>query len=476
MSLSNAPYILLWFKRDLRWTDHPALEHAISLGLPIYPFFLWEPGWENDPTTDIRHLRFVWESIEDLRASQSPKPGHFFLHRESAVSFFESIFQSRPPKYLISHMEVGNDRTFQRDIQVQTICKKYGVQWIECKQQYVVRGLQSGRKDWPTNWKEWMSRPIQKNPRTNTLWLLDSLYPEFNPNLFHNPKFQKGGEREGKNILSDFLNDRVRRYSPCISKPEESLIHCSRLSPYLAWGNLSPKWVYQNTKKKQEDSNRYIRVQMDRFLSRLFWRDHMMQKFESEPRMEKENFNRAFDQLKKEPNPQFLKLWEEGETGFPLVDACMKSLAETGYLNFRMRAMLVSFLTMVFWQDWRTGARHLARMFLDFEPGIHYFQFQMQAGTVGMHQLRMYNPYKQSLENDPDAIFIKKWLPEFQDTPIPEIHNWGKEQSLFAIAKRPYPVVNLELSLQKAKEIHFEFQKSFRVQSENKRIKKIHVN
>ncbi|MCZ8342455.1 MAG: hypothetical protein O9301_05445 [Leptospira sp.] len=81
---------------------------------------LWEPEWENDPTTDDRHLRFVWESIEDLRVSQSPKPGKFFLHKESSDKFFESIFQANPPKFLISHMEVGNDRTYQRDKRLQT--------------------------------------------------------------------------------------------------------------------------------------------------------------------------------------------------------------------------------------------------------------------------------------------------------------------------------------------------------------------
>jgi deoxyribodipyrimidine photo-lyase len=474
--MQNQPYILLWFKRDLRLTEHPALESAISLGLPIYPFFLWEPEWEKDPTTEERHLRFVWESIQSIKDTIVSNHGKFYLHRETAVSFFEKIFQTNPPKFLISHIEVGNNRTFQRDILVQTICKQYGVIWKEYKQQHIIRGLQSGRKDWSSNWKEWMLSPLSRLNPSSIIWKKESLSNEFIPKFTYNSNFQKGGEREGKIILDHFLENRVKRYSPCISKPEESRIHCSRLSPYLAWGNLSAKWVYQLTKKKQENSSPYIRKQMDRFLSRLFWRDHMMQKFESESRIETENFNRAFDQFVKEPNEKLIRLWEEGETGFPLVDACMKCLISTGYLNFRMRAMLVSFLTMIFWQDWRTGAKHLGRIFLDFEPGIHYFQFQMQAGTVGMHQLRIYNPYKQSIENDPNAIFIRKWLPEFKKTPIPEIHNWGKELSLFAIAKRPYPVVNLEQAIQKAKDTHFQFQKSLSVQKENRRIKNIHVN
>ena len=93
----------------------------------------------------------------------------------------------------------------------------------------------------------------------------------------------------------------------------------------------------------------------------------------------------------------------------------MRCLNETGYLNFRMRAMVVSFFTHNLWQPWQAASQHLSRMFLDFEPGIHFPQLQMQAGETGTNMLRIYNPIKNSWDHDPDATFIKKWVPELRD-------------------------------------------------------------
>ena len=100
----------------------------------------------------------------------------------------------------------------------------------------------------------------------------------------------------------------------------------------------------------------------------------------------------------------------------------MRALKETGWINFRMRAMLVSFLTYNLDQDWRDGVYHMAKLFLDYEPGIHYTQFQMQAGVTGINSIRIYNPIKQSKDHDPDGIFIKKWVDELANIPSEFVH------------------------------------------------------
>ena len=175
--------------------------------------------------------------------------------------------------------------------------------------------------------------------------------------------------------------------------------------------------------------------------------------------------------------------WKNGQTGYPLVDASMRCVKETGYLNFRMRAMVVSFLTHHLWLDWRIGAQHLAACFLDFEPGIHYPQFQMQSGVTGINTVRIYNPVKQSLENDSEAVFIKEWVPEISHLPLVFIHEPWKmtemEQMIYHCqlgVDYPQRIVNIEESGRKARDILFSMQKEASVKISSNRILKKHTN
>jgi deoxyribodipyrimidine photo-lyase len=229
------------------------------------------------------------------------------------------------------------------------------------------------------------------------------------------------GERAAWATLGSFLDSRGRTYRNALSSPLAAAEGCSRLSEHLAFGTISMRCVHQATEATiQSTADRSLAHALRGFTGRLRWHCHFMQKLEDEPEIEFRNFARSHDGLRpgdgasEQPfDLARFELWCEGQTGYPMVDACMRQLRATGWLNFRMRAMLVSFAAYHLWLHWREPGLFLARQFLDFEPGIHWSQMQMQSGTTGINSLRIYSPAKQARDHDPGAIYIRQWLPEF---------------------------------------------------------------
>jgi deoxyribodipyrimidine photo-lyase len=149
----------------------------------------------------------------------------------------------------------------------------------------------------------------------------------------------------------------------------------------------------------------------------------------------------AFEGMREDDFRQdWFEAWCEGQTGYPLVDACMRSLHANGWITFRMRAMLVAFASYHLWLDWRRTAPFMARLFTDYEPGIHYSQFQMQSGVTGINAIRIYNPVKQSCDHDPEGRFIRRYLPELRDVPEDYIH----EPWLMPTPPKSYPAPLVE--------------------------------
>lgn len=481
---------IVWFKRDLRITDHAPLLEASKTATPTILLYIFEPILLENPHYDLRHWQFVWESLQDMqREIQDVNPTQKLLILQGdAAEILQKIHEILPIQCIFSHQETGLAVTFERDKCIKKWTKNKAIEWQEFQSNGIIRGLKN-RENWARDWHTYMHDSL-KNPKLDCLSSspsftklekLTELFPVKIP--FHTntkKQMQLGGRKQANRYLESFLWERSIAYSSSLSKPQASRRHLSRLSPYIAWGNLSVREVYQRylEVKKQVPHAK----QLDNFASRLRWHCHFIQKFETEYKLEFYATNRAYDDVVWQENEAHLTAWKEGKTGFPLVDACMRCLHETGYINFRMRALLVSFLCHVLYQNWRNGVTHLANLFLDFEPGIHYPQFQMQAAVTGLNTIRIYNPIKQSKEHDPDGSFIRRWVPELAACNTAYVHcPWEMSPEEQQKAKcllgndYPMPIVDLENALKKAKDTLYTFKKSSQVKENNPAILRKHV-
>lgn len=474
---------VVWLKRDLRLRDHAPLHAAASEGIPIVLLYIFEPALIAAPDSDVRHWRFVWQSLCDLQTQLKPLYSAVLILHEDSLLAFQSLQKHIQIKGVYSHQETGNEISFDRDKQLSQYFKEKLIPWREFQCNGVIRGLKD-RGTWDEAWRSFMIQPPCDVDLQSVQFLKLDAFPATPSSIpqawmQEATAFQPGGEVFAWKYLLSFLKGRHNTYSNHISKPLLSRKSCSRLSPYLAYGNLSMRQVYQMT-LVQMSQDSYKRG-LQNFISRLHWHCHFVQKFESECRIEFENFNRAYDQIEKTRNPEFIEAFEKGQTGIPIVDANIRCLIQTGYTNFRMRAMLVSFFCFNLWQDWR-DLHFLARQFLDYEPGIHYPQLQMQAGTTGVNTLRIYNPIKNALEHDAEGLFVKQWVPELTDVPLPTLHTpWlmtENEQILFNCKigiNYPQPIVDIEASQKFATELMWGFKKSKDAKEEGARILKTHV-
>ena len=424
-------YRVVWFKRDLRVHDHWPLLEAARQG-PVLCLYVVEPRLWAQADAAAQHYGFVRESLQVLDQQLRRLGARLHVGVGEVVDVLTALHAQAPFEAVHAHEETGNAHTFARDLAVGRWCRAQGVGWHEWPQFGVVRRLRD-RREWQPHWERHMAAAQAPLPTSlihphhlgTHVWPWDQ-HPlptpaELGLDPVEPPQRQRGGRARAEAVLHDFLQARSGHYRGGISSPLSAPDACSRLSPYLAHGCLSLREVVQATRTRLDALPPHAqrqRLGLQSFVSRLYWHCHFIQKLESEPELEWRNLHRGYDGLREQDwNPTHFEALQQGRTGWPMVDACVAMLRETGWVNFRMRAMLVSVAAYPLWLHWQPVGHWLARQFLDYEPGIHWPQMQMQSGTTGINTTRVYNPVKQALDHDPHGHFVRHWLPALRRVP-----------------------------------------------------------
>ncbi|GAB2906584.1 FAD-binding domain-containing protein [Rheinheimera gaetbuli] len=452
---------LVWFKRDLRITDHRPLYEAVKTGA-VLPVYIIEPDYWQQSDVSLRHWQFIAPALQHLNEQLSALGQPLLVVKGPATAVLRQLCQQFNVSTVYSHEETGNLWTYQRDLAVARLLRELNIPWQQYRQFAVFRRL-ANRDNWFNLADHWLkSAPapdIHALPLiTAAKWDLAALSPTRKTDLPLCNTVQSADT--AIQTFDSFLKIRSKNYRQHISLAAKAGQSCSRLSPFISYGQLSLRQLQQHSYLAMKTSGQDCQRQgLQAFFSRLRWHCHFIQKLEDEPAIEFFNMHRGFDGLREADfNQHFFDAWRQGATGYPLVDAAMHCLLATGWLHFRARAMLVAFASYHLWLHWRPVALHLAQCFIDYEPGIHYPQIQMQAGTTGINPNRMYNPVKQSQQKDSHGMFIRHWLPQLRRVPDSWIHTpWlmpaALQQKYGCVIDRdyPHPVVPLQQAQHQAR-------------------------
>ena len=435
---------IVWFRRDLRLSDQEIVSKAAQEGQEVLPCFIVDPWFYQQPEVACCRVNFLFESLANLDQNLRAKGSKLYLFAGESVAVMQKLTRS-----LLSQ-GFQPKLWFNRDVQVQyginrdrQIADFYGDHNLEV---YIGKNhfLQES-ENYSLLWQEYhdyQKRSLHKTPTSIETPLLDldvpqltvkELWQKYCPDYQTNSRYFSGGEDSAFKTLKSFLAGRYKGYHWKMSRPWMAQQGAtSHLSPHLDFGTISARTVYQATvavvnKLPPKSKEQYS---LKTFLDRLRWHDKFTQRHYYHPELAFKNRYPEFDRWysNEELNGQklaYFQAWCNGQTGYPMVDASMRQLNTMGWMNFRMRAMCVTFLCINCGVSWHHGARYFMSRLIDGNIAINHWQWQAQAGVTNplSKTFRIYNPTKNLQDQDPYLQFVHQWIPELKHFNLSQIIN-----------------------------------------------------
>lgn len=447
------------FRRDLRLYDNTALIKSLKESEKVNCIFIFTPEQlKNNPYKSDSCVQFMIESLLDLKKQLQNQNGDLYFYYGKPDKVIDKIIKSNNPKMNIGAIYVNRDYTpysIKRDTLIQNICQKNNVDFISCHDLTLnpICNIKTGSNTIYTKFtpyfnkakKVTINKPLENNHKNYCKCIckhifkgdIKQFYKE-NKNILHH-----GGRTLGLKQLN--LVNQQKMYN----KKRDCLnYNTTQLSAYIKFGCLSIREVYYQFKNKLGDKNDLIK--------QLYWRDFFLNIIYEYPRVLAKNLKPKYDNIKWVNNNNWFNKWCKGLTGFPIVDACMRQMNETGYMHNRGRLIVSNFLIKIMLIDWRKGEKYFAQTLYDYDVANNNggWSWSSGGGADSQPYFRVFNPWLQSKKFDPKGIFIKKWIPELKDVDSKDLHKWDEKCGNYNNIKYPDPILDYKVQKKKAMEMY----------------------
>jgi deoxyribodipyrimidine photo-lyase len=418
---------IFWFRRDLRLDDNTGLRNALNSGLPVLPVFIFDTNITGELQKDDPRISFIYERLSFINYELQKSGSSLEIRSGDPIVIWKSLVQA----FNINAVYINKDYepyTVKRDYEIEVLLRKNNIQLFRFKDQVIFEEKEVCKSDnnpyklftpYKNRWLELLRgiMPIQLIPEPGAEGLFQNSDVPF-------PSLENLGFRKSPLKVRAFDLDHIQDYDKYRDSPSED--RTTYLGPHLRFGTVSIRQIVLQALKENAV-----------FLSELIWREFFMQILFNYPDVVTSNFKSKYDHVEWINNEEEFGMWCRGETGYPLVDAGMRQLNQTGYMHNRVRMIAAGFLCKHLLTDWRWGEAYFAQKLLDYELSSNNGNWQWAAGTGcdAAPYFRIFNPYSQQEKFDPDKEYINRWIKDFGDSTYPKPmieHNFARNRAISA--------------------------------------------